>query len=131
MLLLRSIVALAGLSFVFYLVLDADHDALGRVGRGIAFVAAIEIASLAMRATAWRFLIAPYSTMYWTQWFLSRWIRQAVSQLLPVAQVGGELAGARMLNKFELAIEQAVSSTVVGIPQRTSPFLSQSGLTIP
>jgi len=53
--------------------------------------------------------------MHLIHWLVSRWIRQAVSQLLPVAQVGGELAGARVLNKFGLVIEQAVSSTVVDL----------------
>lgn len=119
MLLLRSIVALAGVSFVFYLVLDTGGadilDALGEVGWGIAVVAAIDFASLALRASAWRFLVVPYPTMHWSRWFLSRWIRQAVSQLLPVAQVGGELAGARVLNKFGLASDQAVSSTIVDL----------------
>ncbi len=119
MLLLRSIAALAGLTFVFYLVLDAGREdvvaALNQVGWGIALVVAIDIASLAMRATAWRLLITSYSTMHWSRWLLSRWIRQAVSQLLPVAQVGGELAGARALSKYGLATDQAVASTVVDL----------------
>jgi putative membrane protein len=119
MLLLRSIVALAGLAFVIYLVLDAGRadvlDSFRHVGWGIFFVAAIDLVSLALRASAWRYLITPDPTVHWTHWFVSRWIRQAVSQLLPVAQVGGELAGARVLNKFGLAIELAVSSTVVDL----------------
>jgi putative membrane protein len=74
-------------------VLDAVADA-GWATLAIVLARAI---ALAVDGFAWRFLFpVAVRPPNWLCVFL-RWIREAVNQLLPVAQVGGDLIGARLL----------------------------------
>jgi putative membrane protein len=116
---LRSIATFTGFSLVLYLIWDVGRadilEAFVQIGWGFTLVVAIEGVALSLRAFAWRALSTSHPKLPLTQWFLCRWIRQAVNQLLPVAQVGGELVGARALNKLGLDIAQAVSISVVDL----------------
>lgn len=84
-------------------------------GWGLALVLAAETLPLLIDSLAWRFMIPPENrpgagVMLW-----ARWIRASVSQLLPVAQVGGDAIGARMLHLRGVPGEVAGAATVVDL----------------
>jgi len=45
-------------------------------------------------------------------YLLLRWIREAVNNLLPLAQIGGEFVVARLLQKRGVRLAQAVGGTL-------------------
>lgn len=64
-------------------------------------------------ASSWRTLIngpRPISRLYWIAW-----IRQAVGRLMPVAGIGGELVGIRLLIQGGVQPAPAVASVVVEV----------------
>lgn len=98
---LRAAAATAGLAVIVYLLLDAGiagiAEALTTVGWGIIAIAAFELVPLMVKARAWRTVLRAESELSYRDVLAARWIRQSVSQLLPVAQVGGDLVGARVI----------------------------------
>jgi hypothetical protein len=56
-----------------------------------------------------------------------RWIREATNNLLPVAQIGGEVVGAHLLSLFGVGVPEAVASTAIDL---TSEMLSQVAFTV-
>lgn len=98
---LRTAAATAGLAVIAYLVQDAGiaalSEALATVGWGIIAIAAFELVPLAVKAQAWRTVLNAESELSYRDVLAARWIRQSVSQLLPVAQVGGDMVGARVV----------------------------------
>jgi putative membrane protein len=48
-------------------------------------------------------------------YLLLRWIREAVNNLLPLAQVGGELVVARLLRRHRVRLAQAIGGTIADL----------------
>lgn len=76
---------------------DEVLAAFGAIGWGIAAVVAWQVGIVAVNAVGWGVLIPratrpPPAAVLWM-----RWLAQSVNQMLPVAQVGGELLRARLL----------------------------------
>lgn len=90
-----------GCVFVAFLVADLGLDKLltelTRFGWGILAITIFEIVPLSCKARAWHCLLQGQSGVGYFTVLQARWIRQSVSQLLPVAQIGGDLIGARVL----------------------------------
>jgi putative membrane protein len=70
---------------------------LFRVRWGVLWIALFHLIPLACLAQAWRSLLVTRWRGSIGMFLRARWIRDAVNDLLPVAQVGGQLVGARML----------------------------------
>src|SRR3954452_2244547 len=92
---LPILTALAGIGVLVALILgtglDAIRDALAPVGWGIVPIILSHVLPMLLDMAAWRLLFigsAPSPGAL----FGMRWIGEAVNNLLPVAQVGGELA---------------------------------------
>jgi putative membrane protein len=94
---------------------DVVVAAVLAAGWGLIAVVAVEALPLTIDSLAWRLMIPAGSrprpgVMVW-----ARWIRTSVSQLLPVAQVGGDAIGARMLHLRGVPGQLAGAATVVDL----------------
>ena len=89
-------------------------DLVGHAGwLGVAAVAVIHVPQLWLSGAAWRAVTGSTSAkVSLGLWVMLRWIREAVNNLLPVAQVGGELVGARLLHKRGLRLATALAGAV-------------------
>ncbi|WP_242097519.1 flippase-like domain-containing protein [Sphingomonas sp. CROZ-RG-20F-R02-07] len=97
--------------------LGAIWAALKGAGWGILIVIALHVPQTVFSALGWRPLIAGQSrfgTLY-----LLRWVRESVNSLLPVAQIGGDLARARLLGQRGVALKDAVASCMVDLSLET------------
>ena len=72
-------------------------DLLFRVRWGVLWIALFHLIPLAFLAQGWRSLLVTRWRGSVGMFLRARWIRDAVNDLLPAAQVGGQLVGARML----------------------------------
>jgi putative membrane protein len=117
--LLLAGLALAGLGLAAGLIVYQGAGAIGQallnVGWGIFLLAAFHILPMACSALGWRIELrrqwrAPFWVFLW-----ARWVREHVGLLLPVAQVGGEVVGARLLTFRGLSTGADGASVVVDI----------------
>jgi putative membrane protein len=96
---LPILTALAGIGVLVALILstglDAVQDALAPVGWGIVPIILSHALPILLDVLAWRLLFIG-SAPSLSALFGMRWIGEAVNNLLPVAQVGGELARVRL-----------------------------------
>ncbi len=96
-----GLAALAGLALLAVLVVYQDVAAVGRIlfsaGWGIAAITAFYLIPLMVSAQAWRIVTSPVWRGSALVFFWARLVREAVNSLLPVAQIGGNLVGARIL----------------------------------
>ncbi len=116
---LAAALGLAGLALATALVVwhgaGAVAEAVLAAGWGLLAVVAFEAVPLSLDSLAWRYLVPARSRPSLARVVRARWIRQSVSQLLPVAQVGGDVVGARMLYLAGVRGEQAGASVVVDL----------------
>lgn len=75
----------------------AVTQAFAAVGYGLAVVTAIRAAELAGAGLGWWVIFPPEAKALLRKVVWVRFIREAINSLLPVAQVGGEIAGARVM----------------------------------
>jgi hypothetical protein len=96
-----GLAALAGLALATALIayqgLGAVGDALTQVGWGLLLVTLFHLFPLALSAQGWRSLWRGAGGMPFLRLAWVRWVREGVDTLLPVAQLGGEVVGARLL----------------------------------
>jgi putative membrane protein len=76
---------------------DEIWQAVELFGWGLAVIILWRFVSLIVAGAAWRLLYAPNARPNFGITVVARWISESVNGLLPVAQVGGELARARLL----------------------------------
>jgi putative membrane protein len=72
----------------------ADVAALGSA---IGLVIALHVAVVVCDGAAWRALLATQPRASVADFLWARWVREAANSLLPVAQLGGEVVGVRVL----------------------------------
>ena len=90
-------------------------EALLLIGWGIVPVAAFHLAPLAISTLAWRDMLGAADRPGVGMLLVIRWIRESVNNLLPVAQVGGELVGARLAHQRGVSGPSALGSVVVDL----------------
>jgi putative membrane protein len=121
-----ALIALVGIAAGVGLIALQDLDRLGGLmlgaGWGIAVVTIAHLVPMAASALAWRAATqpiwrAPYSVYLW-----GRLVRESLNALLPVLQVGGDFAGARVLVFHNARPVHAVASVLVDV---TIEFLTQ------
>jgi len=93
----------------------AVAQAFAAVGFGLAVVVVLRAVELSGAGLGWWivFPAAARCPLYACVWV--RFIREAINALLPVAQVGGEIAGARVMTFFGIAGELAGATVLVDI----------------
>jgi putative membrane protein len=70
---------------------------LGAAGWGLGLVCLLHLPPLFVSSLAWRAVLSRvWPRGIWT-FLRARWVREGVDTLLPVAQIGGEVVGARLL----------------------------------
>lgn len=92
---------LTGLGVLIALLVYNDAAAVfgtvARVGWGLALVVVLRGGILVLAGIAWAKLVRPFAPLKLRVYILLRWIRESINVLLPVAQVGGDLMGGRLL----------------------------------
>jgi glycosyltransferase 2 family protein len=90
-----------GLAFAAWLFVVNNAGAVFRafaaVGWGLAAVVLVRASIVALNGTAWAYLLGGAVSLPTRICLLLRWIREAINVVLPVANVGGEIVGARLL----------------------------------
>ncbi len=88
-------------------------QAVADTGWGVLAVTLFHLVPVALSAYAWLALLEPadWPTFRLLAW--ARWVREAVDNLLPVAQVGGVLVGARLITFRGIRAGTAGASGVV------------------
>ena len=93
--------ALGGTMLLLALVLTSSPAAIVSIisGGAVPLVAAsvYRVVPLSLYAISWRLLIAPVNRPGLSMLLRLRWIGESVNALLPVAQIGGDVARARLL----------------------------------
>lgn len=84
-----------------------------RAAWAIPAAVAIHIVQLWLSACAWRCLAG--ATNASIPWLRIRWVREAVNSMLPVAQIGGNLAAIRLLVQHGQPLARAAASTVLDL----------------
>lgn len=101
---------------------------LRRAGWGIAAVVLFHGVQVVFSALAWRAVAGatvPQPTL--AEFMGLRWIREGVNNLLPVAQIGGEIVAARLLRRRGVALAAAVAGSVGDL---TMEMLTQIAYTV-
>lgn len=108
-----------GLALAVWLVLASDLGAvLGAflaVGWGLAAVVLVHAGIIALCGTAWLALLRRLVPVSPGPFLLVRWIREAVNVLLPVAGVGGDILGARLITFWRVPGGLAGASVLVDL----------------
>ncbi|MGO9420541.1 lysylphosphatidylglycerol synthase domain-containing protein [Roseiarcus sp.] len=109
--------ALVGVLLVIFLVVHSGAAELASamllLGWWLAPITVFHAVPLSFSTLAWRTLMPPaHRTPVLTAVWI-RWIRESINSLLPVAGVGGDIAGARLAHHRGLPGAQAAASMVV------------------
>ena len=113
--------------------LTSYRDTFAKAGTGLVQalwilpgLVCLHLVQLLLSGVAWRSLFAgsrpPLATFY-----RLRIIREGIDSLLPVAQVGGEIVGARLLSRHDVAPSRAAASVIVDV---TIELLTQLGFLV-
>jgi putative membrane protein len=97
-------------------------DELLSVGFGLAGIILVHISQILFCALAWRTLVpriglGPRPRL--RRLFVLRWLRESIDSMLPVAQVGGEVAAARLLTRYGLHLPEAGASIIADVTIET------------
>lgn len=76
---------------------DAVGEAFLSAGWGMVALAAYQGLSIGCSALAWRVVARSAWDGSFGLYFWARWVRESINSLMPVAQVGGDIVGARLL----------------------------------
>jgi glycosyltransferase 2 family protein len=116
--------ALAGFSLLMALLIANGIDAiLGmvvRMGWGLLAVALVRACTLAVAGIGWAALLKPFVAVRVGNCILLRWVRESINVLLPVAQVGGDFIGGRLLKLWGVGGGRAVASVLVDLTVQVS-----------
>jgi putative membrane protein len=87
--------------------------AVAAAGWGIVWISLFRFVTLASDSAGWRELWLPKRKPRFAALLVFRWIGESVNNLLPVAQLGGQLVRIRLLGRREKDYATAASATVV------------------
>ena len=119
---LIGIVAVVGL--IAWSGIDAVGHAVASVGWGIAVVVMVRVATVSLAGAGWWMLFPRKERPDFRTCVLLRFVRESVNVLLPAAQIGGDLIGARLLAMRGVAGSLAAACVIVDVLlQATTQFL--------
>ncbi len=83
---------------------------------GVLSVTLFHLVQVLFSAAAWRIIAGPTEPRpsLWRYGVL-RWLREAVNNLLPVAQIGGEFVAGRVLQRWGVPLAPAIAGTVADL----------------
>lgn len=88
---------------------------LAAAGWGLVIVVLFHLVPMVADTLGWRVLLDRTQRPRFGTFLWARWIGESVNTLLPVAQIGGELAKARLLTQCKIPASQAGASVVVNL----------------
>ena len=90
-------------------------EVLAHVGWfGMLVIILFHLPQMLCSALGWRVIAGPGELRPRT-WLLLRWIREAVNNLLPLAQIGGEFVVARLLRRRGVPLGAAIGGTIADL----------------
>ncbi|MGH6982869.1 MAG: lysylphosphatidylglycerol synthase domain-containing protein [Stellaceae bacterium] len=108
---------LCGFGIMTALVFSVDVRALWRdlmmVGFGLTIILALHTVVIAIDGMSWRTLLPKRDAATFPLLVWARWVRESTNLLLPVAQVGGEVAGVRLLTLNGVSLRIASASVIL------------------
>ena len=114
-----ALATLTGLGAMVALLVYNDAPAIfrlvGSVGQGLLLVVLTRACILVLAGMAWERLVRAFVPMALRVYLLLRWIRESINVLLPVAQVGGDLVGGRLLAFWPVSGGLAGASILVDL----------------
>ena len=117
----KGMVVAAAVGFILIAALLSTNDfsaiyqAVYTVGWGLIAIVCVRATILVLCGQAWGLLIHPHVRRWLSLYNLLRWIREAINVLLPVAQVGGDLVGGRLLTFWSVPSGIAGASILVDL----------------
>ena len=106
---------LIGIALFLYILRRVDLNALlagiAAAGWGILWVSLYRLVTLFAHGMGWRALFPPNAAPRFSAWFRARWAGEAINSLLPVAQVGGDVARAAMVARYTSGPIAAAATT--------------------
>jgi putative membrane protein len=92
-------------------------EVLVRIGwLGMLVVIVFHLSQMLCSALGWQVIAGPQDVVPHTRtWLLLRWIREAVNNLLPLAQIGGEFVAARLLRTRGVPLASAIGGTIADL----------------
>jgi putative membrane protein len=112
-----------GLVIVTLLLTQNDNQQILRAvtgaGWGLGLLLLIHPVQTFLAGSGWRCLVRGEGVPGWLDFTGLRWIRESVNGLLPVAQMGGNLVGARLLSGGGVALSEAGAATAVDLTMET------------
>jgi putative membrane protein len=112
-----ALAALAGVvATVLLIVQDGAGgvlQALAKLGWWLVPIAAFHLVPLLLSTAAWNRATAPHCRRSLGTLLALRWIREGINSLLPVAQIGGDAVGARLLSVLGVPPSMAAASVIV------------------
>ena len=90
-------------------------EAVAAVGWGVAAVVGFHLVQLMASSLAWQTLLSAQRRPRLGTVMGARWIREGVNNLLAVAQIGGEVVGARLLNLSGVSLGTSGASVTVDL----------------
>ncbi len=94
--------------------------AVAAVGWGVVPVSLVRIGEAAGAGLCWWLLLDRRTASTLRACLLLRWVRESVNVLLPVAQVGGEVVGARLITFWGVPSSLAAASVLVDLLAQTA-----------
>jgi putative membrane protein len=111
------IALLAGLAVTVMLVLHAGGPAmlelLARAGWVLIWLVPLHALALLLDVCGWRTLLGPRAAMPLLFWIAT--VREAINRLLPVANIGGEIVGIRLLSASGVEGTVAAASVILEV----------------
>lgn len=120
--LLAVVAGLAGLALAIWLII---HEGVGEIltvlevsGWAIFWLIPLHLVPVALDARGWHALLRPFDPRHDARFPFLTWVgavREAVDRLLPVANVGGQVIGIRLLLLRPLGVAAAAASVLVDV----------------
>jgi putative membrane protein len=112
-----------GLGFTIWLVVATSTTAVlhsfAEAGWGVLAIVFVRAVMIATNGVAWGRLLSKITDVPNHVFAFLRWIREAIDVLLPVANVGGALVGARMLTFWRVSGAIAIASVIADLLLQT------------
>ena len=107
-------------------------DAVTQVGWGVALVVGFHLVQLMASSLAWQTLLPASQGPRLATVMGARWVREAINNLLAVAQIGGEVVGARLLRRHGVSLAAGGASVTVDLTIEilTQVFFTLIGLSL-
>ncbi len=108
-------------ALIAYSSFTSVSHALWRIGWGLGLIVIFHLTAVVFCGVAWRVLFGSERTVETKLLVILRWVRESINTLLPVARIGGDIVGVRLLVAQGFEVKLASASVIA---DRTVEVLS-------